>query len=127
MYLLPRWYGEPREWEADLAREADSMGGERGDEVYAQVVWCVHQSVSSTNIFKEYNLSWPRVDKGFAVIEKQYPNSLDAENERAHLAVLAEDRQAARKYFDQLGGKIDPTVWGREATFLVQFDWAHRN
>jgi len=71
-------------------------------------------------------LSWTRIDRGFDVIEKQYPDSLEARNERAHLAVLTGDRQMAQKYFDQMAGKVDMTVWGSPQTFLRQLAWAHQ-
>lgn len=124
MYLLPRWYGQNGEWEADLGREADQIGGEKGDEVYAQVVWCIHDCVSSRNIFREYHLSWRRVDRGFAVVEKEYPDSLAAKNEHAYMAVLAGDRQSAVKCFDQMAGKVDLQTWRGEANFMRKYCWA---
>jgi hypothetical protein len=125
-YLLPRWNGEPGEWENDLAKSADRIGGEEGDAIYAQVVWSIHQSVNFGNVFDENHLSWPRVDKGFEVILKRFPDSLAAKNERAHLAVLADDPIKARRYFDQTTGKIDLCVW-KSATEYMQFAfWAYR-
>jgi hypothetical protein len=123
--LLPRWYGQPGEWEAELAKEADQIGGDQGDETYAQVVWCMHRSVSFNNIFKENHLSWPRVDRGFDIIEKHYPASLAAKNEHAHLAVLSGDRQAAIRCFTEMDGKVDLTIWYTEADFIRQLSWAY--
>ncbi len=79
--------------------------------VYAQVVWNLHHSVFSTNILQEYNLSWERTAKGLEAIEKHYPESLAVKNEAAHLAVLAHDSVAAKKYFDQTKGEIDLSAW----------------
>ena len=67
-YLFPRWYGTEGEWESDLGNAADKTGDNEGDLLYARVVWQMHQCGFFTNIFKECNLSWPRVDKGFAVV-----------------------------------------------------------
>jgi hypothetical protein len=87
IYLLPRWYGRQGEWESDLAAAADKLGGEDGDMLYAQVVWNLNQSYFM-NPFSEGNLSWQRVDKGFEIIEKYFPDALEARMERAYLACL---------------------------------------
>ena len=111
-FLLPRWYGAEGELEKDLEKSSDKIGGEAGDMVYAQVVWGLHHLVvDATNIFREYSLSWERTDKGLEAIEKHYPDSLAVKNEGAHLAMLAHDRPAAKKYFDQTKGEIDLSEW----------------
>ncbi len=124
-YLLPRWHGAQGEWESDLASSADRIGGEKGDELYAQVVWCMHKAHMFTNIFKQNNLSWQRIDKGFDVIEKDFPDSLAAKSEAAHLAVLAHDRKNARKYFDQTEGKVDSSEWRSLDEYVHLADWAY--
>lgn len=90
IYLLPRWYGREGEWESDLARSADKLGGENGDMLYAQVVWNLNQGYSGVP-FPDGNLSWKRVDSGFEVIEKHFPDALEARMERAYLACLAQN------------------------------------
>jgi hypothetical protein len=87
IYLLPRWYGREGEWESDLARQADKLGGENGDVLYAQVVWNLNQLYFVTP-FPDGNLSWKRVDHGFEIIEKHFPDVLEARYERAYLASL---------------------------------------
>jgi hypothetical protein len=87
--------------------------------VYAQVVWGLHNSVvDATNIFQEYSLSWGRTDRGLEAIEKHYPDSLAVKNEAAHLAMLAHDRSAAKKYFDQTKGEIDLSAWPSTNVFI---------
>ncbi len=125
VYLLPRWYGEEGEWEKDLAQSADRIGGEKGDMLYAQVVWDINHYGSPDNIFEENKLiSWDRVDKGFEVIEKNFPDSLAAKNERAHLAALAGDKKKARKYFVQTEGKVDLSDWHAKGEFVDAANWA---
>ena len=124
-YLMPRWYGSAGEWESDLTKSADRKGGDAGDLLYARVIWCMHHSYAYTNIFKECNLSWPRVDKGFAVMEKQFPNSLAAKSEHAYLAVLARDAAVARKEFDELQGRVDLSIWPNPAKFAVFAYWTY--
>jgi hypothetical protein len=117
-FLLPRWYGSPGEWENDLAKSADKIGGDNGDMLYAQVVWRVNRNTKFDNIFRENNLSWPRVKKGFEVLEKNYPNSLAVKNMGAKLAVIAHDEQTARKYFGEMNGQVDTSLWATQDEFL---------
>jgi len=97
IYFLPQWYGSDGQWQSDLARSADKIGGEKGDMLYAQVIWNLHP-VYFGNPFQKENVSWSRVDRGFEVIEKCFPDSLAAKIERAQLAVLARDTRAAVSY-----------------------------
>jgi tetratricopeptide (TPR) repeat protein len=94
IYLLPQWNGSNGEWHSDLTKVANRVGGESGDMLYAQVVWNIHQRYDITPFWEDDN-SWTRVDRGFEVIEKHFPDSLAAKIERAQLAILANDAQAA--------------------------------
>jgi len=125
IYLLPRWYGGQGEWEADLMKSADRLGGKDGDELYARIVWAVHK-YGSADVFKENDLSWARVDRGFEVIVEHFPDSLAAKSERANLAVLAHDREKSRQYFDQTFRQVDLSVWASRDDFVsyaVWVDW----
>lgn len=97
IYLLPRWYGREGEWENDLASSADKLGGDDGDMLYARVIWNMHQSYFM-NPFLEGDLSWKRVDNGFDIIEKRFPDALEARIERASLAALAQNALAQTYY-----------------------------
>ena len=123
-YLLPRWNGEEGEWVADLAKSADKTGGEEGDILYARVIWCMHQSRMFSNVFKENQISWPRVNKGFEAIEKRFPTSLQAKSEHAYLAALAEDAATTKKYFALIRGQVDLAIWGSRQKFLQCTDWS---
>jgi hypothetical protein len=122
-FLLPRWYGSDGELQKDLDQSANKIGGEAGDMIYAQVIWNLNGMVSSTNLFEEYNFSWERANKGFEAIEKLHPDSLAVKNEAAHLAALAGDIPAAKKYFNQTAGQIDLSCWSSTNEFVscVQF------
>ncbi len=122
-YLLPRWYGAPGEWENDLEKSSDGIGGDDGDMLYARVVWSMQDF--STNIFKEYHVSWNRVNTGYGAIEKHFPDSLATENRAAHLAVLADDAEAARKYFDQTQGGVETNCWDSVDEYVGFAKWAY--
>ena len=125
-YLLPRWYGEEGEWEKDLAKSADRIGGESGDVLYARVVWDMNRQFSSevSTIFKENKSSWERVDKGFGIILKQFPHSLSAKTERAGLAAMNGEREKARVYFLDTNGDVDLGDWQGKEDFEKFLNWA---
>lgn len=58
--------------------------------LYAQVVWNLNQSYY-LNPFPDEKLSWKRVDSGFEIIEKHFPDALEARIERAYLACVAQN------------------------------------
>lgn len=122
-YLLPRWHGEPGEWEADLSKSADSIGGKAGDLLYARAVWSV--SSFHGNVFKEAKLSWDRIERGFVVMEEEFPDSLYAESMRACLAVMSGNREAARKYTERLEGKVELAVWRSLENYNHLMDWLY--
>jgi hypothetical protein len=122
--LLPGWHGAAGEWESDLAKSADKIGGEAGDVLYARVIWYVHTAGVSTNIFKETpRLSWPRVQRGFDGILKESPDSLAAKTERAHLAALKGDKTRARVFFLETKGQVDFCLWDGGDAFHSNFKW----
>jgi hypothetical protein len=123
-FLLPRWYGDEGELARDLEKSADRIGGEAGDMLYAQVVWDTHHYGGPTNVLVENNLSWARTDRGFQVILKNFPDSLAAKNEGAHLAALAGDQAAALKYFLLTQGQVDLRQWDDQDQFVNCYKWA---
>jgi len=122
-YLLPRWHGNPGEWERFLASAADRIGGEDGDVLYARVAWLMQEGVFG-NIFHESNISWSRVERGFKVIEERFPDSQTVRNQRAFLAVLGCKPHVARQYLERLDGKVDLSVWESKQKFLERAQWA---
>jgi hypothetical protein len=126
IYLLPRWFGDDGEWEASLTKAADRIGGDDGDLVYARVVWLMHEySVARTNLFKECRISPLRVDKGFEILLKRFPDSLPAKSKGAYFACLGGNQKTARTLFNALDGKVDMSVWKTEQKFRTFAQWAY--
>ena len=111
IFLLPRWYGEPGDWEKDLTQSANRIGGDDGDMIYAQVVCATHHYGGGVNVFEGNIISWERVEKGLELLLKKFPESLNIKNERALLAAVAGDREKARTYFAQIKDQCDLAVW----------------
>jgi tetratricopeptide (TPR) repeat protein len=97
IYLLPQWYGSEGEWQRDLTQLADKVGGEKGDMLYAQVVWNMHRRYDMDPFLDNHldnNLSWARLDKGFDLIGKKFPDVLAVKIEQAQLAAMFSETRA---------------------------------
>jgi len=121
-YLLPRWYGQPGEWEYTLTLEIDKPKG-LGLETYSRVVSAL--SGYYKNIFRESHASWPQTRDGFELMRQRHPASLEILSEYCQLACLADDRGLARKLFDELGGQMIAGTWGGQKDFRHYRNWAY--
>jgi hypothetical protein len=110
-YLLPRWHGEPGEWEAFTAASADRIGGEEGDIFYARIVWNMRNSGVYDNIFEDSKAQWPRTQRGFEAICRRYPESVAAASEYCDMSGLARARDVTKHLFARLDNRVDLTVW----------------
>ena len=124
-HLLPRWYGDEGEWESDLTKWADRVGGEAGDVLYARVFWSISCGTPSeiSKILPNKKSSWERVDRGFGILLNQFPDSLGAKNQRACLAAMAGQREKARNYFLESQGQVELAQWSNKKNFEQFLDW----
>jgi hypothetical protein len=126
-FLLPRWYGADGELAKDLEQSANQVGGDKGDMLYAQVIWNLESMVFSKDPFGEYHFSWERANKGLEAIKKRYPDSLAAKNEAARMAAQANDFKAAKTYFDETAGQIDLFCWSSTNEFVDCAEFVYGN
>jgi hypothetical protein len=124
VYLLPRWYGAAGELEKDLQKQADRVGGEAGDKLYARVVWSIHNYGGSLNVYDDNNFSWERTERGFDAILKEFPDSVAASNEAAHLAGNGGAPKSAQKFMNNMKGRLDLEAWQSVGEFQAFRKWA---
>lgn len=110
-YLLPRWHGEPGDWEMAAEKEIEREGG-LGHEGYARVVNA--QAYYYDNIFGESNASWRKVKKGFEEMRVRYPDSNELLNSFCRMATLAGDRDQAKRLFLEIGENKVQTAWHKK-------------
>lgn len=122
-YLMPRWNGQPGELARDLTKSADLLGGEAGDVLYARVAWELNHYADAENVFDDNKLSWQRTDQGFAVILKNFPDSLPAKTERAYQASMAGKLIKARAAFLETKGEVDLSLWDSRESFDEFYKW----
>lgn len=113
--LLPRWKGEEGDSAHFAQAAADRIGGDAGDIIYFHIASFIVCCASDDPEFKHF--SWPRVQRGFAGLEKQYGPSLNTTNAFALMAVKAGDPVAADAAFKRIGDQWDKDTWRTEAWF----------
>jgi hypothetical protein len=119
--LLPRWYGEPGDWEAYAAAAAARPNG-LGAEGYARIV--LHLMGYYEHVFRQTKASWPMTREGLEILLEKHPESLDLRSRAALLAVMAQDQPYAKARFDDLGDRYLPDVWPRPESFAHYRNWA---
>jgi len=119
--LLPRWHGEPGDWEA-FAEQAAARPGGFGAVIYARIV--MNMLGYHNNVFRESKASWPKTREGLQLLRQKYPESVDILSHLALLAAMANDRETAKAAFDELGDTYLPGVWGKPERFAHVRKWA---
>jgi len=114
--LLPRWHGEPGDWE-DYALQASRAENGLGAEIYARIV--MNLAGYHRNVFEETKASWPKTREGLEAMRKKYPDFREVTNWAAKLAVLAKDYPEASRIFALLGDSYDPGAWRDAQQFLL--------
>lgn len=119
--LLPRWYGEPGDWEK-YAEEVAALPGGLGLEAYARIVIGMEEFYG--NVFTETKASWPKTRDGLAILRKKYPESSEILTYSAMFAAMTDDQAVAREMFDQLGDTYLPGPWRSPERFAQYRRWS---
>jgi hypothetical protein len=127
LHLMPRWHGQPGDWEKFAEQSANHMGGDDGEVLYARIAWFVHDLGFYKDIFRETQLNGNRVKRGYELMLKRYPDSLTVAAQFGRLAVVNGDPHTARVMLDRLGGKIDLEIWSSVEWFQEVRDWARKS
>lgn len=115
--LLPKWYGEPGDTERFVAKIADRIGGEEGDATYFFVAEAILTEPANCSLCSPPPMSWARIRRGYAAIERLYGTNNFEKNAYALIALQAGDRETARSTLEKIGENWDPEVWGSRALF----------
>ena len=120
--IMPRWGGEDGEVEEYVAKTADSIGGDAGDMLYFRVATYLAGNCCEDS--RKLKVSWLRMQKGFAAVEKQSGPSPANWNLLAHMAVKFMDPVVANKMFARIGDQWDEEVWQTSSYFESIKQWA---
>ena len=111
-YYLPRWHGGPGELEKFIEHGADLTRAQAGESFYALGVMEASRYHSS-DIFEDFQFSWPRVKQGFADLRRRYPKSPSDAQMNLQFAGYQRDRPEAKAAAERLiaslpaGHKLD--------------------
>jgi hypothetical protein len=122
-YLLPKWSGEDGDASRFAEDSANHVGGDAGDILYFQIAG---EFVCNCQEPEFNHFSWPRLQKGFAALEKERGVSLLAVNRFAKMASEFEDFVAADDAFKRLDDSWSKDIWDTEAHFKEVRDIAAR-
>jgi hypothetical protein len=120
-YLLPKWSGEDGDASRFAEEAANRLGGQAGDILYFQIA----EAIACGCQEPEFNhFSWPRLQSGFAALEKKYGVSMFLLNSFALMAVNSQDWVAADAAFKRIGDNWSEEKWTTEAWFKQNRDTA---
>lgn len=88
--LLPRWQGQPGEWEQFADEASRKLGGAQGAILYYLITTHIQPSYG-TSFFEQNRVSWPKIKEGYIALEKTYGTDRDRINEICLLSVMARD------------------------------------
>ncbi|WP_411825581.1 hypothetical protein [Luteolibacter sp. AS25] len=119
--LLPRWYGEPGDWEF-FAKYVAEENKEMGKERYARIVLDLFA-------FRQDTVNYRKLDRdlfkeGVREIHAKYPDAITELSEAAYLATVAKDRKFAEECFDMLGDRCLVPVWKVNGRMAHYRNWA---
>ncbi len=113
--LLTKWEGQEGDTENFATAIADRIGGKEGDIVYFEIAI---ELVCSCGDNPEFDhMSWPRVQRGFANLEKEYGPSLVNMNELALMAVNKQNYEVADTIFKRIGDNWEKEAWSEKQYF----------
>ena len=119
--LLPRWLGEPGDWE-NFAKYIADENKPYGTEQYARIVLGRHSF--SPDTVDLARLDWDLLKEGIRELLKNYPDSVTNISRAAFIATSAEDRDFAKECFDLLGDRCVPSVWKVNGRMCHYRNWA---
>ena len=117
MYLLPRWFGEPGDWERFALDTADRIGGLEGSAVYNHIVLTVSKQYGSAEFFQDNDLNWRKIQWSFTDREKLYGVGVQSLNAMCRLADAIHDFEGGRAFLKRIGDVWDPSVWRTRQNF----------
>ena len=120
--LLPQWSGEEGDATRFSEQSANRIGGEAGDALYFLIADKVASCGCENPEFTHF--SWPRLQSGFAALEKQYGVSLALLNSFALMATNSQDWVVADAAFKRIGDNWSKTTWSTEAWYKQRRDSA---
>jgi hypothetical protein len=120
-YLMPQWNGDDGDASKFAEESSNHVGGDAGDILYFQIG---EKIVCACNQPEYAHLSWPRLQKGYGLLEKKYGVSVTNLNKLAVMATKSGDWAVADGAFQRIGDDWDKEAWITETYFKQMKDMA---
>jgi hypothetical protein len=121
--LQTKWYGDEGELESFAEEVSDRVSGDKGDMLYFEITSLkACQCDAQQDVLQ--NMSWPRIKRGYAALERTYGVSSLKRNRFTSMAVKAGDKAAARNEFVEMGADWDKDIWRSSEKFESAKSWA---
>ena len=120
-YLLPKWEGQEGDSSKFAEENANRVGGAKGDVLYFQIASDIVCACDEPEFTR---MSWPRLEAGYAELEKEYGPSMTNLNLLALMAAKNNDSVTADAAFKRLGDNYDESKWMTKDYFNQMKGWA---
>ncbi len=121
--LMQRWGGAKGEWQKFAEDAVKLTPKHEGMGIYARILR-VMWNYKEFKDFKDPLVSWAKMKQGFIDMERAYLNSSYNFNSFCMFACIAEDKETARKLFQQIGNTPYTEAWKGRANFEKWRRWA---
>jgi hypothetical protein len=121
VYMLPKWEGQDGDASRFAEDSANRVGGAQGDILYFQIATGIVCACDEPEFIR---MSWPRLQKGYEALEKQYGASVSMLNTFALMATKNGDSVAADAVFKRIGDNFDKEEWVTQDFFNQMKTWA---
>jgi hypothetical protein len=123
-YLKPQWNGADGDAERFAEEAADRVGGVKGDILYFQIATELICRCSGETTLKL--MSWPRIQRGVAELEKENGPSATNLNLLTYMAIKENDSVVAHKLFSRIEDNWDQETWRTRSYFDRSKGWAEQ-
>lgn len=120
--LLPRWLGQPGDWE----NYAAMIGKEQDAGAYLELCLYAAELEGREEVGTNKNVSWPLLKEGFEQQIKRNPRDLWLKNNYAAYAYLRDDQAAGKRAFMLMHNIAHPDVWEGKEDFINVKNWAEQ-
>ena len=110
-YLLPRWYGQPGEWESFAGTMMRSNDIPDAKEIFAKSVLYLNSMGFFDSEFSSSRQSSALLKESFLALQKHYPYSLEINSVFCLASVKMYDYKQIREQLKLIGGRFDPACW----------------
>jgi hypothetical protein len=124
-YLLPRWHGEPGDWEHFADDISRRLGGKLGSIMYFEIAMDVSDCYKDRTFFTETKISWPKLKQGFADLEETHGVSIRLLNEFCRIAGQSGEKAYTKALLTRIGDNWDPETWTNKEYFEHYKAWAN--